>query len=142
MSTSFYVYETLDEYKRLNKQFVNNPLYHTKLIDMYIIPNLKIILITHTNDQKERINLTKTTIHARNGFLPDELKHAQIVNYGKIFFDVKKSKLLINPKFLRKAQYIQKVDRYFGERTTGKQKINYEFRFYDFVRDRVSLVLL
>ena len=142
MATSFYVYESLEDYMKMYKQDGENPLSQVKLIDLYVVPNLKLIVVTNTNNQKERLNMGKTIIHARNGILPEDLREtAKLVKYESIIFDIKKKKLYFNKKFLRKAQFETKVDRFFGNLEKGKVKIDFESRFYDFTRDRINLLL-
>jgi hypothetical protein len=142
LATSFYIYQTFKEYSKINKDYIYDPLHHTKLIDIYIVPKLKVILVTQTNEDKERINMNKTIVHARNGTLPEELKElTKLIQHNDTVFDVKKGKLLFRPRFLRSPLYETKVDRFYGDLKKGKYKINYNHRFYDFIRDRVNLVL-
>ena len=86
--------------------------------------------------------MNKTIVHARNGTLPEELKElTKLIQHDDTVFDVKKGKLLFRPRFLRSPLYETKVDRFYGDLKKGKYKINYNHRFYDFIRDRVNLVL-
>lgn len=142
MATSFYVYDNMDIYNKINQNQIADPLFHADLIDVFVIPFDHIILVTNTNNQKESINMSKTIIHARNGILPNELiGMANLIKYDKIRFDAKKKKLHFNPRFLRKSQYETRVDRYYGDLTKGKFKLNYQYKFYDFIRDRVNLII-
>jgi hypothetical protein len=142
MATSFYVYESIDEYNKVYGQYTQDLMFHCQVIDIYIVPNLKVIVVTNTNDQKEKANVSKTIVHCRNGVIPDELKdRAELVKYGKIVYDVKKNKLFFNPRVCRKADYETRVDRFYGNLEKGKKKIDYNHRYYDFTRDRINLVL-
>lgn len=141
MATAFYVYDSLDEYNRLNKDYIDDLLFSVKLEDIYIMGD-KMILVTNTNDAKERINTARTIIHARNGVVPDELKQkSKLVKHDTVYYDVKKKRVIFSPKFLRKPLYEVRADRYYGDLIRGRLKINYEHRFYDFVRDRVVFIL-
>lgn len=142
MATAFYVYSDMNMYNRINKGFTDDPIRHAILIDLFILDYDHIIVLTNTNNLKERPNLKRTIIHVRNGVLSDELKaKSKCVLYKKITFDAKHNNLLFFPRFLRKPLYKTRVDRYFGDISTKKHIINYEHRFYDFVRDRISLVI-
>lgn len=142
MATSFYVYSNMEMYNKINKGFTDDPMRHATLIDLFILNDKHIIVVTNTNNLKERINLSRTIIHVRNGVIPEELKaQCKCVLYKKVTFDAKHNKLLFFPRFLRKPLYVTRVDRYFGNTSTKKHKINYDYRFYDFVRDRISLVI-
>ena len=86
--------------------------------------------------------MSKTIIHARNGSLPPELKDmSKLICHDEIVYDIKKHRLMFKPRFLRSPLYETKVDRFYGDLQKGKYKVNYNHRFYDFIRDRVNLVL-
>lgn len=142
MATSFYVYSSLEVYNRIYKDFIQDPMFNAKLIDIYIVPRLHLIAVTNTNNQKERLNMNRTIVHARNGVLPEELKGTvDLIKHNQCVFDAKKNKLLFKPRFLRSPLYETKVDRFYGDFHKGKYKVNWEHRFYDFMRDRINLVL-
>lgn len=143
MATSFYVYDTLLDYKKVNKQFIDDVKFHAPLLDVYVEPKKRLIIVTNTNDMKQRIDMSRTIAHARNGTIPNELLgRLKLIKYNNVIFDAKKGKLIFNPRFLRSPLFELKIGRYYGDRNKGKFKIDWGYRFYDFMRDRVNLILI
>ena len=141
MASSFYIYESLAEYEHVYGMFASNPLHQSDLIDMFIKGN-KLWIVTNTSKLNERPELTKTIVHFRNGTASDYMEGDEIcITFDKIRYNSCKNLLELHPRLFRKPLMSIYVGRYYGEKVKGKKKINYEYRFYDLIRDRINLVL-
>lgn len=141
MASSFHVYESLAEYKRIYGMFADNPMHHVELIDMFIKGD-KLWIITNTSELKEKPLLTRTLVHFRNGSANEYMDGDEIcIKYDKIRYNSCKNQIELYPRLLRKPLMTIPVGRYYGEKVKGKKKINYEYRFYDLIKDRINLVI-
>ncbi len=141
MASSFYIYESLEEYKRIYGMFADNPMHQVDLIDMFIKGN-KLWIVTNTSKLKEKPQFSHTMVHFRNGSAEDYMEGDEIcITFDKIKYNSCKKTLELHPRFLRKPLMSINIGRYYGEKVKGKKKINYEHRFYDLVKDRINLVI-
>mgnify|MGYP003341897105 CR=1 FL=1 len=132
MATSFYIYQTFKEYSKINKDYIYDPLHHTKLIDIYIVPKLKVILVTQTNEDKERINMNKTIVHARNGTLPEELKELTLINES---FSSEIESIKKNKEFKKKLMNVSYSDDQLKE-SIARLYLHYsELKISDLIQD-------
>jgi|TARA_R110002020_G_scaffold233_2_gene1172 hypothetical protein len=140
MSTSFYVYDSLELYKKIYGEHRKDPMREIKLIDLYTKKN-KLLVVTNTSMHKEQPRMERTIIHFRNGDLGKwEDGTEKLVKFGSIRFNPKKEQLEIFPKFLRKPELSFRIGRHYGE-TTKKTEVDYVYRFYDLFMDRINLIL-
>jgi hypothetical protein len=141
MASSFHIYESLQEYEKVYGMFANNPMHQVKLIDMFIKGD-KLWIVTNTSELKEKPELTRTIVHFRNGSIRGYMEGDEIcITFDKIRYNFCNNNLELHPRLLRKPLMSIYVGRYHGEKLKGKKKINYEYRFYDLIRDRINLVL-
>ena len=141
MASSFYIYESLTEYERIYGMFTENPLHQVELIDMFIKGD-KLWIVTNTSRLTEKPELRRTIVHFRNGSAKNYMEGDEIcVKFDKIRYNSCKQLLELHPRLLKKPLMSIKVGRFYGEKVKGKKKINYEYRFYDLIRDRINLVL-
>ena len=88
--------------------------------------------------------MERSIVHFRNGeHNMLEYKNGEEIQIQKnnIKFDKNNMKVKIMPKTLRKSLLEFKVDRYFGNETTGRIKAEEQEYFYDTVMDRINIVL-
>lgn len=135
---------------------LKDKIYHGKLVDLYV-KNFKdhkqLWIVTDSEiGKKEKPNLTKSRVIFRTGNCEKFRDGTErIVKHGSIFFDYKRRKLVIEPRWLEESLAEFNVDRYIGK---SLQKINkildyfnpnfaidYDNRFYDLSRDRINLIL-
>ena len=141
MASSFYIYESLTEYERIYGMFTENPLHQVELIDMFIKGD-KLWIVTNTSRLTEKPELRRTIVHFRNGSAKKYMEGDEIcIKFDKIRYNSCKQLLELHPRLLKKPLMSIKVGRFYGEKVKGKKKINYEYRFYDLIRDRINLVL-
>jgi len=129
---------------------------HAPLIDLFLKnrPNKEkqLWIVTHSNDDKARPDFSHTRVHFQNGSA-DKYKTGFefVIGYDNIFYNYKKNKIVIKPRFLRKPFHTLNVDRYFGEPLKSNVKlrnlfpiyypIDYALKFYDYGRNRINLIL-
>jgi len=143
MASSIYVYNSLKEYIKYNKDNLNELFKSSKIVDLYIHDKTKLWVVTNTNDLKERPTLWRSLVHFRNGNV-DAYKtdKSKLILYDKIKFNPKKMKIDIFPRFLRKPELRWRVDKYINNSNNKKCKfIDYEHRFYDLETNRINLIL-
>ena len=63
-----------------------------------------------------------------------------LIKHGDLSYDPKKNHLEFMSRFLRKPKLWINVDRYFGDKTKGKEKITSVARFYDLEANRIILI--
>jgi len=140
MATAIYIYESLKEYDRIYGVDRKDGMRETKLIDLYI-KNGKLFVVTNTSMHKEQPELHRSIVHFRNGVLGEwEDGIEKLVTHGSLYYNHKKNKLDIFPRFLRKPRLQLRVDRFYGEKPK-KKEIDYVYRFYDLFKDRINLIL-
>ncbi len=140
MATAIYIYESLKEYDRIYGLDRKDETRETKLNDLYVKDD-KLFVVTNTSMHKEQPEMHRSIVHFRNGDLGEwEDGTEKLVKFGSLYYNHKKNKLEIFPKFLRKPLLQLRVDRYYGE-TMKRKEIDYAYRFYDLQRDRMNLVL-
>jgi len=157
MATSIYVYQNENQYRIFYPNVtLKDKIFHGKLVDLYVksFKNSKQLWIITDSEigRKEKPNLTKSVVHFRTGNC-DKFKDGteKLVCHGKIFYDYKRNKLIIEPRWFDAPFAEFQVDRYVGNILHKSSKIidylnhNYELdydkRFYDLSRDRINLIL-
>jgi hypothetical protein len=140
MATSIYVYDCKETYEKMYKDFQEDKLRECPLLDLYV-KGEQLLVVTNTSMHKEQPRMERTIVHFRNGDLGKwESGTEKLVKFGSLYYNHNKNKLDIFPKFLRKPELQLRVDRYYGEKTKRKE-INYAYRYYDLMMDRINLVL-
>jgi hypothetical protein len=140
MSTSFYIYDSLSEYKKIYGVNREDPMRESKLLDLYTRNN-RLFVVTNTSMHKEQPQLQRTIVHFRNGDLGEWADGTEkLVKFGSLKFNPKKEQLEVFPRFLRKPELCFRIGRHYGE-ITKKTEIDYAYRFYDLFMDRINLVL-
>ncbi len=149
MASSIYVYKNLEEYKEFYKGKDTQLVHQIPIIDMYVEPEkMKLFIVTNQDDDrvKHNLELFRTIVHVRNEeFVPSiftpELNPV-VVQYGKVIFNGKRGYIDFFPRRFRKALYSQHVDRFIGGSTDEHTYlVGYEYRYYDFLQDRINLIL-
>ena len=151
MASSIYVYKNIDDFLEYYKGKEDQLIHKIPIIDMYIEPRLeKLFVVTNQDVQQEKkqnIDWFRTIVHIRNEeFIPDMFAREElnpvVVQYGKVFFDGKTGYINFFPRRFRKSLYGQHVDRFIGGMSSQKKyPLKYEHRYYDFLQDRINLIL-
>jgi len=141
MATSTYIFETLDEFKRIYGEKFDLLEYKVPLVDLFVKKD-KLWIVTNTNDQKQQPQLVRSLVHFRNGTI-DEYREGdeKLVEHDKMRVNFKTEQLEFFPRFLRKPLLSIRYGRFYGEFQKKKRKIDYDLRFYDFHNDRMVFVL-
>jgi hypothetical protein len=140
MATSIYIFDNMEEYKKIYGEKFDLLEYKVDLVDLWIKGD-KLWIVTNTNDQKEQPQLSRTLVHFRQGSI-DNWKEGdeKLVLHGKIRFNLKRDHVEFFPRFLRKPLLWLRVGRFHGKRDDKYKQIDYEQRFYDFHNDRIVFV--
>ena len=156
MASSLYVYRSFKDYERFYpKEEMGEPLNHSPLIDMYIKEDgdvKKLWVITNTAPPDYKPELWRSLVHFRNGNCKKWSDGTEkLVKHDNIYYDFRNNHLVIEPRFLMEPYYWRNVDRFVGKVPKSNSKIldyvnhnvkiNYDKRFYDYVRDRINLII-
>lgn len=148
MASSIYVYKNIEEYLTYYKGKENQLVYQIPIIDMFIDPKKeKLFVVTNQDnpDQKGNIDFFRTIVHVRNESQVPKMWESEydikVVQFEKINYNDKTGYLEFFPKFLRKPEMRQHVDRCVGGGDKLKYPVDYKYKFYDFTYDRINLVL-
>lgn len=142
MATSIYVYENIEEYKKVYGDKMDSAYFHTKIIDMYIANKDKLWVVTELVKEVARPQLNRTIVH----FIANEVEKyltgdEKLILYEKISFNQKKDRIEIFPKMLRSPELFFRIGRYYGNEQNKSKTIDYSQRFYDFTTNRINLIL-
>ena len=141
MASSIYVYpdfSSYDKYYGREREDITNECI---VIDLYIDPKKeKIYVVTNTSNEKERTT-QRTITHIRNESFKKEYINDDclLVTDKKIRY--RKGYLEFFPRFLRKPLLKIKVDRCVGGEIK-KSDIDLRKMKYDFIRDRINLIVV
>ena len=142
MATSFYVYDTLKEYKLRYGNKANSEMFQTKIKDMYVTKDEKLWVVTNFTEQAAKPQLNRSIVHFYAGEVAYYKKgDEKLVLEGKITYNPKKDWVEIYPRTLRKPEVFFRVGRLYGDKPVKSTKINYKYRFYDFTANRINLIL-
>ena len=142
MATSFYVYDTLKEYKLRYGDKTNSEMFQTKIKDMYVADGEKLWVVTNFTEEVAKPQLNRSIVH----FLAGEVAYykkgdEKLVVEGKIKYNPKKEWVEIYPRVLRNPEVFFRIGRLYGDKPVKTTKINYKHRFYDFTSNRINLIL-
>ena len=142
MATSFYVYDTLKEYKLRYGDKANSEMFQTKIKDMYVADGEKLWVVTNFTEEVAKPQLNRSIVH----FLAGEVAYykkgdEKLVVEGKIKYNPKKEWVEIYPRVLRNPEVFFRIGRLYGDKPVKTTKINYKHRFYDFTSNRINLIL-
>jgi hypothetical protein len=142
MGTAFYIYENVEELKKLYGEYLNEETHCIKITDMFLKPNDVLWIIEQYDKIKEKPLIGRSIVHFRSASF-DDYKNGdeKLVLHDKLKYNPKRNKLQIFPKKLRKPEYEVKVDRFYGDEQKKSALIDYNHRYYDLSSDRVNLVL-
>jgi len=142
MATSFYVYDTLKEYKLRYGDKANSEMFQTKIKDMYVTKDEKLWVVTNFTEQASKPQLNRSIVHFYAGEVAYYKKgDEKLVVEGKIKYNPKKDWVEIYPKVLRNPEIFFRIGRLYGDRPVKTTNINYKHRFYDFTSNRINLIL-
>ena len=142
MATSFYVYDTLKEYKLRYGDKANSEMFQTKIKDMYVTKDEKLWVVTNFTEQASKPQLNRSIVHFYAGEVGYYKKgDEKLVVEGKIKYNPKKDWVEIYPRTLRNPEVFFRVGRLYGDKPVKTTKINYKYRFYDFTANRINLIL-
>ena len=142
MATSFYVYDTLKEYKLRYGDKVNSEMFQTKIKDMYVTKDEKLWVVTNFTEQAAKPQLNRSIVHFYAGEVAYYKKgDEKLVVEGKIKYNPKKDWVEIYPRVLRNPEVFFRIGRLYGDKPVKTTKINYKHRFYDFTSNRINLIL-
>lgn len=141
MASSFHVFENLNEY--MNYYPNRTPIeYETPVLNIYRTDDGKIWIVTKTNPQKERPDLSKTIVHFRNGSA-DNYLNEKVKTVNKIRYNYKKNKLCFDDIEFRctyrgnKLNHPSRLVDFFK----GLVNIDRTYIHYDPTRDIVNFVI-
>jgi len=141
MSSSIYVYDkkTYDVYY---KDYRDE--YKVPIVDIYYKPKTDSLwMVTKIMDERSVPMLNHSIVHFINGDV-DEYKDGDevLIEHEKVYFNPKNKMLEFHPKLFRKPIARQHVDRVLTDKEIKKKiKIDYEYRFYDIVNNRINFVV-
>lgn len=147
MASSIYVYKSLKEYQTYYKGLDDQLIYQIPIIDMFVDPaKEKLFVVTNqdTPDTKGVIDFFRTIVHVRHEtWIPKigEEYNVKVAQHGMIEYNDKSGFIEFFPKFLRKPEMKQHVDRCIGGGDKKRYELDYDNRFYDFAYDRINLIL-
>ena len=85
MATSFYVYDTLKEYKLRYADKVESELFQTKIKDMYVTEDKKLWVVTNFTEKAAKPQLNRSIVHFYAGEVAYYKKgDEQLIVDGKI----------------------------------------------------------
>ena len=91
MATSFYVYDTLKEYKLRYGDKANSEMFQTKIKDMYVTKDEKLWVVTNFTEQASKPQLNRSIVHFYAGEVGYYKKgDEKLVVEGKITYNPKK----------------------------------------------------
>lgn len=141
MATSIYIYDCKETYEKIYEGLKEDALRECPLLDLYI-KNEQLFVVTNTNLHKEQPRMERTIVHFRNGDLGKwATDKEKLVKYNTLRFNKKKECLEFFPRLLRKPLLALRIGRFYGELNKKKCNIDYSQRYYDFMMDRINLVL-
>ena len=142
MATSFYVYDTLKEYKLRYGDKINSEMFQTKIKDMYVTKDEKLWVVTNFTKQASKPQLNRSIVHFYAGEVAYYKKgDEKLVVEGKIKYNPKKDWVEIYPRILRNPEVFFRIGRMYGDKPVKTTTINYKHRFYDFTANRINLIL-
>lgn len=142
MATSFYVYDTLKEYKLRYADKVESELFQTKIKDMYVTEDKKLWVVTNFTEKAAKPQLNRSIVHFYAGEVAYYKKgDEQLIVDGKISYNASDEIVEIFPRKLRKPVLFFRVGRFYGDKPNKTTKINYKYRYYDFTSNRINLIL-
>ena len=142
MATSFYVYDTLDEYKLRYGEKTKLEMFQTKIKEMYVTKDEKLWVVTNFTEQAAKPQLNRSIVHFYAGEVAYYKKgDEKLVVEGKIKYNPKKDWVEIYPRILRNPEVFFRIGRLYGDKPVKTTKINYKHRFYDFTSNRINLIL-
>ena len=142
MATSFYVYDTLKEYKLRYGDKTNSEMFQTKIKDMYVTADEKLWVVTNFTEQAAKPHLNRSIVHFYAGEVAYYKKgDEKLIIDGKISYNAEAEVVEIFPRVLRKPTLFFRVGRFYGDKPVKTTKINYRYRYYDFTSNRINLIL-
>ena len=142
MATSFYVYDTLKEYKLRYGDKAQSQMFQTKIKDMYVTKDEKLWVVTNFTEQAAKPQLNRSIVHFYAGEVAYYKKgDEQLIVDGKITYNVADERVEMFPRILRKPILFFRVGRFYGDKPNKTTKINYKYRYYDFTSNRINLIL-
>ena len=142
MATSFYVYDTLKEYKLRYGDKAQSQMFQTKVKDMYVTKDEKLWVVTNFTEQAAKPQLNRSIVHFYAGEVAYYKKgDEQLIVDGKITYNVADERVEMFPRILRKPILFFRVGRFYGDKPNKTTKINYKYRYYDFTSNRINLIL-
>jgi len=142
MATSFYVYDTLKEYKLRYGEKINSEMFQTKIKEMYVTKDEKLWVVTNFTEQAAKPQLNRSIVHFYAGEVAYYKKgDEKLVVEGKISYNPKKDWVEIYSRILRKPEVFFRIGRLYGDKPVKRTKIDYKHRFYDFTSNRINLIL-
>ena len=142
MATSFYVYDTLKEYKLRYGDKAKLEMFQTKIKDMYVTEDKKLWVVTNFTEKAAKPQLNRSIVHFYAGEVAYYKKgDEQLIVDGKISYNANDEIIEIFPRKLRKPVLFFRVGRFYGDKPNKTAKINYKYRYYDFTSNRINLIL-
>ena len=143
MGTSFYVYETIEDFERIYKYKIKEEMHCIKITDIYLKPNDTLWIIEEYKKIKEKPLLGRSIVHFRDSSFEKNKQGDEIlVLHDKVRFNPSKMKVQFFPKLFRKSTLEIKCDRFYGDENIKKPRyIDYSHRYYDVYADRVNFIL-
>ena len=126
MGSSIYIYSNIDEYIKYYGIKINEgkPTNNTSLriLDIYLKGD-KLYFIIESNKMLGRPDTSKSYVIIDEGMKEKYFDGNEIlIKHGDLSYDPKKNHLEFMSRFLRKPKLWINVDRYFGDKTKGKEK--------------------
>ena len=125
MATSFYVYDTLKEYKLRYGDKAKLEMFQTKIKDMYVTEDKKLWVVTNFTEEAAKPQLNRSIVHFYAGEVAYYKKgDEQLVVDGKIAYNANDEIIEIFPRKLRKPVLFFRVGRFYGDKPNKTAKIN------------------
>jgi hypothetical protein len=141
MATTFHVYDSFSTYRSVYKNKSDSILFETDVKDFYIKGD-KLWIVTNTNLEKERPDLSRSIVHFRNNDISKwEEGDERLVKYEESRYNPKTDKLEFCTRHFRKPLLIMRVGRFHGDKPKKPVKLDWTYRMYDISLDRINLVL-
>jgi len=147
MATSVWIYESEKDYRIIYpRDTVNSIEMHNGINDIYVKDGQKLWISTTYKHIKDPPRLARSLVHFHENDIGKYLEGDEIlVKHGNIKYVPKTNKLEIGLDNFKKLNW--QVDRYVGKVldkgliTTKKYDIDYDQRYYDLTRNKISFIL-
>ena len=141
MATTFHVYDSFSTYRAVYKNKSDSILFETDVKDFYIKGD-KLWIVTNTNLEKERPDLSRSIVHFRNNDISKwEEGDEKLVKYDESRYNPKTDQIEFCTRRFRKPMMVMRVGRFHGDKPKKPLKLDWTYRMYDISLDRINLVL-